>query len=69
MRFPNAVATMEADADALLVTIEAQEKETIERMKGVVQATSTDSPFAKRRWRSTGRLAADCDRSVIAMTS
>ncbi len=36
VRFPNAVATMEADADALLVTIEAQEKETIERMKGVV---------------------------------
>ena len=36
VRFPNAVATMEADADALFVTIEAQEKETIERMKGVV---------------------------------
>jgi hypothetical protein len=36
VRFPAAVATMEADADTLLVTIEAQEKETVERMKGVV---------------------------------
>ncbi|MFY9969420.1 MAG: DUF2218 domain-containing protein [Roseiarcus sp.] len=36
VRFPAAVATMEADAHALLVTIEAQEKEAVERMKGVV---------------------------------
>lgn len=35
VRFPSAVATMEADADGLMVTIEAQEEE-IERMKGVV---------------------------------
>lgn len=34
--FPSAVATIEADANALLVTIEAQEKETVERMKDVV---------------------------------
>jgi hypothetical protein len=34
--FPSAVATMEADASVLLVTIEAQEMETVERMKGVV---------------------------------
>jgi uncharacterized protein len=36
VRFPAAVVTMEADADALLVTIEAQETEIVERMKGVV---------------------------------
>jgi uncharacterized protein len=36
VRFPSAVATMEADASVLLVTIEAQEMETVERMKGVV---------------------------------
>ncbi|HME86230.1 MAG TPA: DUF2218 domain-containing protein [Roseiarcus sp.] len=38
VRFPSAVATMEADADALFVTIEAEEKEkeTVERMKGVL---------------------------------
>lgn len=36
VRFPSAVATMEAEAQALLVTIEAEERETVERMKGVV---------------------------------
>jgi uncharacterized protein len=36
VRFPSAVATMEADADGLVVTIEAQETETVERMKDVV---------------------------------
>jgi hypothetical protein len=36
IRFPSAVATMEASGDALLVTIEAEEGETLERMKGVV---------------------------------
>ena len=36
VRFPAAIATMEADANALLVTIEAPEQETVERMKGVV---------------------------------
>ena len=36
VRFPTAVATMEAEAQALLVTIEAEETETVERMKGVV---------------------------------
>jgi hypothetical protein len=36
VRFPSAVATMEASPDALLVTIEAAEGETLERMKGVV---------------------------------
>ncbi len=36
VHFPDADATMEADADALFVTIEAKEKETVERMKGVV---------------------------------
>jgi hypothetical protein len=36
VRFPSAVATMEAGADALLVTIEAEEQETVERMKGVL---------------------------------
>ena len=35
VRFPSAVATMEASPDALLVTIEA-DGETLERMKGVV---------------------------------
>jgi hypothetical protein len=41
VRFPSAVATLEASADALLVTIEAQENDTAERMKGVV-ATHLD---------------------------
>ncbi len=36
VRFPNAIATMRADADALTVTIEAEEDETLQRMKGVV---------------------------------
>jgi uncharacterized protein len=36
VRFPSAVATMEASQDSLLVTIEAEESETLERMKGVV---------------------------------
>ncbi|AUW58142.1 DUF2218 domain-containing protein [Sphingobium sp. SCG-1] len=34
--FPNAVATMEAQPASLLVTVEAPEAETVERMKGVV---------------------------------
>jgi hypothetical protein len=36
VHFPSAVATMEAGADALFVTIEAEATETLERMKGVV---------------------------------
>ena len=36
VRFPNAIATMRADADALTVTVEAEEDETLQRMKGVV---------------------------------
>ena len=36
VRFPSAVATMEASQDSLLVTIEAEESATLERMKGVV---------------------------------
>ncbi len=36
VRFPSAVATMEASQDSLLVTIEAEKSETVERMKGVV---------------------------------
>jgi hypothetical protein len=36
VRFPNAVATMKADGDKLTVTVEAEEGETLERMKGVV---------------------------------
>ena len=36
VRFPDAVATLEADEDALLVTIEGEQSETVERMKGVV---------------------------------
>ena len=36
VRFPSAVATMEASPDALLVAIEAADGETLERMKGVV---------------------------------
>jgi hypothetical protein len=35
IRFPSAVATMEASPDCLLVTIEA-DRESLERMKGVV---------------------------------
>jgi uncharacterized protein len=36
VRFPAAVATFEARADALLVTIEGDEGEAVERLKGVV---------------------------------
>ncbi len=36
--FPNAVATMTAQSDSLLVTIEAEDAETVERMKGVVSS-------------------------------
>ncbi len=36
--FPNAVATMMAQPDSLLVTIEAEDAETVERMKGVVSS-------------------------------
>jgi uncharacterized protein len=36
VRFPNAVATMKADGDKLTVTVEAEDGETLERMKGVV---------------------------------
>ncbi len=36
VRFPSAVATMEASQDSLVVTIEAEESATLERMKGVV---------------------------------
>jgi len=34
--FPNAVATMEAQPDALLVTVETETPEDLDRMKGVV---------------------------------
>ena len=36
VRFPNALATMRADAERLTVTVEAEDAETLERMKGVV---------------------------------
>lgn len=36
VRFPNAVATLEVDGEALAVTVEAADAETLERMKGVV---------------------------------
>jgi len=36
VRFPNAVATMTADADSLTVAVEAEDDETLQRMKGVV---------------------------------
>ncbi|MET0528142.1 MAG: DUF2218 domain-containing protein [Microvirga sp.] len=36
VHFPNAVATMRADSIGLTVTVEAEEAETLERMKGVV---------------------------------
>jgi uncharacterized protein len=41
VRFPSAVASLEASPDALVITIEANESETVERMKGVV-ATHLD---------------------------
>ena len=41
VRFPAAVVALEAEADTLLVTIEGEESETVERMKGVV-ATHLD---------------------------
>ena len=36
VRFPDAVVALDARPDDLTVTIDAQEKETVERMKGVV---------------------------------
>jgi hypothetical protein len=36
VKFPTAVATFDAGADALQVTIEGEEGEAVERMKGVV---------------------------------
>jgi uncharacterized protein len=36
VRFPAAVVAFDAGEDALLVTIKAEESETVERMKGVV---------------------------------
>jgi uncharacterized protein len=36
VRFPTAVATMTAGSDALSVTVEAEDEETLQRMKGVV---------------------------------
>ncbi len=41
VRFPAAVVALEAGADTLLVTIEGDESETVQRMKGVV-ATHLD---------------------------
>ncbi|HEY1453688.1 MAG TPA: DUF2218 domain-containing protein, partial [Roseiarcus sp.] len=35
---PNAVTTLEAGEDALLVTIEGESSEEVERMKGVVSS-------------------------------
>lgn len=36
VRFPEAVARMEAEADSLLVSVEAADDATVERIKGVV---------------------------------
>ena len=38
VRFPSAVATFDARADVLQVTIEGEESEAVERMKGVVSS-------------------------------
>jgi uncharacterized protein len=38
VRFPDAVATLEAGEDALLVTIEGENSEEVERLKGVVSS-------------------------------
>ena len=52
---------MEADADALFVTIEAKEKETVERMKGVVASHLDQFAFREAPFPLTGRMAADGD--------
>jgi hypothetical protein len=36
VRFPNAIATMKAGSDVLTVSVEAEDDETLQRMKGVV---------------------------------
>jgi hypothetical protein len=36
VRFPSAVATLEASADALLVTVETEDAEAVERLREVV---------------------------------
>ena len=36
VRFPSAVATMEASADVLLVTVETEDAEAVERLKEIV---------------------------------
>jgi uncharacterized protein len=38
VRFPGAVVNLEAGADALQVTIEGEDSEEVERMKGVVSS-------------------------------
>jgi uncharacterized protein len=58
VKFPAAVATFEPGADALQVTIEGEEGEAVERMKGVVAShLSTGSRSAKRRCGSIGHSA------------
>src|SRR4029077_1188426 len=54
LKFQAAVATFEPGADALQVTIEGEEGEAVERMKGVVASHSTSSRSAKRRCGSIG---------------
>jgi hypothetical protein len=41
VRFPSAVATLEASADALLITVETSDAEAVERLKEIV-ATHLD---------------------------
>src|SRR5579872_1996742 len=46
--FPSVVATMEASEDALLVSIETDDTESIERLEENVAIISTDSRFERR---------------------
>jgi len=53
--FPDAVATLTAAPAALIVVVEAETSETLDRIKRVVPGISTASPSARRRCASTGR--------------
>jgi hypothetical protein len=55
VKFPAAVATFDARADALQVTIEGEESEAVERMKGAVSLASR--PVRVPRSAATVRLA------------
>ena len=45
VRFPSALATMEASEDALLVSIETDDTESVERLKGQLTKVPSNAQF------------------------